>query len=255
MYLLVVAEQIAVDLPVHKLIITCEKLEGCKMLRVLNRLACIEVLFSQYDPVFTQDSFISLLPLPFNNELSTRTTRIYMKKSGKGVANVKRFVAGVLHFLQMFGSIFKSPEGFSKNFNLSLTRFLILFGYTLHKLKDKALYKLFVKLLKSFNRFYDLDEVLLSATSLRSTIVFAAIYEFQQNWVSVFRAKLLQNDIDPFTLLHKYLPKVSTEHESAQIIYSCLLYTQKSGISKSQFLKQSLPSPHESLIHYIVSNY
>ena len=250
-YLIVLAEQIGLDLPVHKLIVTLEKLDLCKILRILAKLANVEVLFSQYDPIFTQDSFLSLLPLPFNTNFSVRTTRIFKKTKTSNTKDLAKLESLISNFLSIFFSIFKSSVGFSLNFCRSLTRFLIIFGYSLHISKNERLYNLFLGLLEKFASFYDLHDITLSATALRSFVLLSAIYEYKADWVHTVKAKLLLNETDPFCILSHYLKKVKEEDQAALIIKSCLLYSLKIGYNKTQFLEKCSNCEHKPLIEYI----
>jgi hypothetical protein len=255
LYLLVLAEQTGLELPVHKLIITCEKLEGCKILRVLTKLASVELLFSQYDPIFSQDTVISLLPLPWNPDLSIKTTRILNKTLTNTPKDISRLTSALDHFMKTFTTIFNGPEGFSNSFKLSLTRFLILFGYSLHKIKSEGLYKSYLKVLECFKNFYDMHQITLTATALRSYTILSAIYEFKQDWTNFLKARLLQNDSEPWEILQSCLEKVEEEHEAAEMIYSTLLYSLKLGYTKDYFISKSFHPKYEALIDYIVNKY
>ena len=252
--LIVVAEQISLELPVHNLILTCEKLKLCKILRVIAKLANVEVLFSQYDPIFGQDSLISLLALPNHKEISLRTTRISRKTSHPCLKDTSRLFGTIDSFTSMFFSIFKSANNFSKNFNQSLTRFLIVCGYSLHISKDSALHRLLLGLLEKFDGFYDMQQVNLAATAMRSCILLEVIYEFSKDWGHVVRAKLMQGEEDPVRILEVYMAKVQQEHEIAQIIHSCLIYWLRIGYTREQFLGRCSSNPHRLLIEYIVNN-
>lgn len=252
--LVVVAEQIAMDLPVNNLILICEKLKICKVLNVIAKLANVEVLFSQYDPVFTQETLISLIVLPGKKGFSLGTTRIERKKPG-GLSgpDISKFISTIDHFISMFFSIFKTPEGFSKVFSLSLTRFLIVFGYSLHISNLGSLHNSFLKVLQSFQGYYDYSQLNLAAVSLRSCRFLSVLYEFKCDWVHLVRSKLLLKENSPISIMDEYLPKASEEHSKGQIIHSCLKFALKSGFSREDFLAKTIS--HSPLLNYIVKHY
>ena len=98
-----------------------------------------------------------------------------------------------------------------------------------------------------------MNQLNLAATALRSCFLLSAIYEFKQDWVHTVKAKLLQNNSDPFELLEIYLQKVLSEDEAAQIIYACLLYSMKLGLSRLQFREKV--NSYKQLVEYIINNY
>lgn len=249
--LLIFAEQLSIDLPVHKLILISEKLQSCKILRILLRLSNTQILFKKNTPIFAADKFLSLLPLPINKMFSVRTTKISKKSEFKEKISLKKISEQIQKFIESFETV---KENFNSLYNSTLTKYILLFGYAAHKEQSEEILNIFVQLLRKFEGFYDLHQIFLNATALRSYIVLAGIYEFQENWVSVFKARLLMNIVDPLCLLKSFLEKGEEEDRKALMIYSCFLYCQKTGVNKNCFLEKVLPDKHENLIKFVLTH-
>lgn len=249
--LLILAEQLPIELPVHKIITICEQLQYCKILRILHRLTNVNTLFKKSSPIFEADKYLSLLPLPINKAFSIRTTKITKKSVNRQKVTMKKISEKIEKFIESFE---KFKDSFNLQFNQTLTKYIILFAYAVHKEQSEEIISVFVLLLRKFEGFYDLHQIFLLATALRSCVVLAGIYEFQDNWVCVFKARLLMNSVGPLELLKSYLEKGEEEDKKALMIYSCYLYCQKVGISRICFLEKVLPDKNENLIKYVLGH-
>lgn len=250
--LIVLSEQLGIEFPVHKILSISENIEGCKMLRILFKLANVSRLFLKTSPIFTADQFLSLVPLPFNSSFSVKTTKIFKKVKVEKESKIDFFLVKIEDFSNDFNKNPALKENFSSKNISSLTRFLILFGYALHKILDLRLLNSFVTTLRVFNGFFDVHQVMLAGTALRSYAIFTGIYEFQEKWVSMFRAQLFLALREPIELLKDFLGKVEQEDIKLSVILSCYLYCQKNGIGKNSFLDKLLPDKNEDLIRYVV---
>jgi hypothetical protein len=250
--LIVMSEQLGIEFPVHLIISLAEQVEGCKMLRILEKLADIPKLFQKNIPIFSANQFLSLLPLPSLQNISIKTTKITKKIKISQKLGFDFFIQRLETFFIEFKKNSQIQENFSSQNLQSLTRFLILFAYALHKEPQDFLLSLFVKALKTFEGFFDLHQMILTATALRSYVIFAGIYEFQGKWVSVFRSRLLLGLHQPIQLLKEFLEKVDEEDSKSLMIFSCFLFCQKIGISKNCFLDGVLPDKDEKLIRFVI---
>lgn len=264
------AEQLSLNLPGHKLFLVLEKFSFCKLLRLISKLGNVELLFSSFEPLFSNtDSMILLLPLnldnnknnrnqvshPTSQHLTIKLTHIYHKEIPKFQQNSYTFgcvADSIDQFIDDFGQAFETSERFPTEFNLTLTRYLMILAYSIHKAEAEniqdTLTSLLNKLLKKLKGFYDLNQIVMLGSALKCLPIFLSVYEIQEKWVHVFKCKLLENKCDVFRLLSLYTLKDNKEESQALMIKYAYDYAKKLGCTLEKFIDKAASSIHPNLI-------
>ncbi|CAG9314858.1 unnamed protein product [Blepharisma stoltei] len=264
--LLILAEQLSLDLPASKFLVYAEKLSFCKLLRTVQKLSDVELLFSSYHPLFSNlDNIISLLPLKVyksNSTFTIKTTHIYHKRIAEIDQSSFAFgcVADALEqFSEDFLQAFTGPESFTKEFKASLTRFLMLVGYSIYKaISDNiedTLATLFSMLLGNLKGFYDLTQITLMGSGLKCLPILFCVYEAEGKWSHAFKARLLEGKNDVIKLLALFIQKDQREETQALMIKYAHQYALHTGYTTETFISRAssvLPGNLIPLLHYAV---